>query len=402
MRILFLSPRLCLPLLNGSRIREYYLARALAAHADVTYVSFVQPGFPEPSAAELGFFNDVYLVPLTGRYSLAKIARGMAGRQPLSVLNYTTGEMQSVVTAVAARSRFDLVHLDSCHMAGYLPLIESLWRSPARAVYNWHNIESELMRRYAANAPSFPRKVYANLTAQRLARLESSILGTGFGHVVCSQREKEQLLAVAPGARLSVIGNGVDTEKFAPAAGSASRQRLVYVGSMDFHANIDAVSWFTRKIWPSIHSRFPEWRLTLIGSNPAPAVRELEREPNVEITGTVPDVLPYYREAMAAIVPLRTGGGTRLKILEAMAAGVPVISSPQGAEGLSVVSGENIDVIGGEDGWLPALTALAMEPRLWEARSAAGRSLVREQYDWRQLGERLYEEYRSWLASTAV
>jgi glycosyltransferase involved in cell wall biosynthesis len=161
------------------------------------------------------------------------------------------------------------------------------------------------------------------------------------------------------------------------------------------------VCWFTDAVWPAIHRRFPEWRLTLIGSNPAPAVRALEREPNVEVTGTVPDVAPYYSDALAAIVPLRTGGGTRLKILEAMAAGVPVVSSPQGAEGLAVTPGENIDVIGDPSGWLPALAALATEPGPWNARSRAGIALARERYDWRLLGERLYEEYRSWLASTA-
>jgi len=402
MRILFLSPRLCLPLLTGARIREYYLARALAQRADVTYVSFIQPGFPEPTADELGFFSEVFLVPLLGRYSVRKILRGLTGRQPLSVLNYTTDEMKSVVTAIAARNRFDLVHVDSCHMAEYVRLIETLWQCPARAVYDWHNIESELMRRFAANVNSFPKRMYANLTAQRLARLEEQILGTGFGHVVCSPREKEKLLAIAPAARITVIENGVDTEKFAPTAEAVPRQRLVYVGAMDFHANIDAACWFTHHAWPAIHHRFPDWRLTLIGSNPAPAVRELAREPNVEVTGTVPDTAPYYRDALAAIVPLRTGGGTRLKILEAMASGVPVVSSRQGAEGLAVSPGRDIEVLDDESGWLPALTALATEPGLWNARSLAGLALVRAHYDWRLLGEQLYEEYRSWLASAAV
>jgi glycosyltransferase involved in cell wall biosynthesis len=319
----------------------------------------------------------------------------------LSVLNYTTDEMKSVVTAIAARERFDLVHLDSCHMVEYARLIETLWQSPPRTVYNWHNIESELMRRFAANVNSLPKRVYAGRTAKRLARLEKEILGSGFGHVVCSPREKESLLAVAPAARVTVIENGVDTEKFAPAAGAVPRQRLVYVGAMDFHANIDAACWFTRQVWPAIHARFPEWRLTLIGSNPAPSVRELASDPNVEVTGTVPDVAPYYGDAVAAIVPLRTGGGTRLKILEAMASGVPVVSSPQGAEGLAVSPGQDIGVVD-DDGWLPALTAIATDTGLWNARSQAGLALVRAHYDWRLLGERLYEQYRSWLASAAV
>jgi len=287
-------------------------------------------------------------------------------------------------------------------MVEYVPLIGSVWQSPVKAVYNWQNIESELMRRYAATVDSLPRKLYASLTARRLARLEERILGHGFGHVVCSQREKEQLLAIAPAARIAVIANGVDTEKLAPAAEAVPRRRLVYVGAMDFHANIDAACWFTRHAWPAIHQRYPEWRLTFIGSNPAPSVRELAREPNVEVTGTVPDVAPYYRDAVAAIVPLRSGGGTRLKILEAMAAGVPVLSTPQGAEGLEVSPGRDIEVIEDDSRWLPALAAIATEPGLWNARSAAGLALVRAQYDWRLLGNQLYEVYCSWLASRDV
>jgi len=116
--------------------------------------------------------------------------------------------------------------------------------------------------------------------------------------------------------------------------------------------NIDAACWFTRHAWPAIHQRFPEWRLTLIGSNPAASVRELAREPNVEVTGTVPDVVPYYRDALAAIVPLRTGGGTRLKILEAMAAGVPWFPAGRGRRS-GVSPGQDIEVLDDDSGWLP-------------------------------------------------
>src|SRR5580698_5166086 len=115
MRILFLSPRLCLPLHTGARIREYYLARALASRAEVTYASFIQPGFPEPTAAELSFFHQVQLVHLRGRYSASRIARGLVDRRPLSVLNYTTPEMKAVVAALGQEREYDLVHVESCH-----------------------------------------------------------------------------------------------------------------------------------------------------------------------------------------------------------------------------------------------------------------------------------------------
>ena len=400
MRILFLSPRLCLPLVTGARIREYYLARALAAHAEVTYVSFIQPDFPAPPPTDLSFFHDVRLVPLQGRYSPAKIARGIFDRRPLSVLNYTTPEMRSAVQAIARQEPFDLVHVESCHMVEYLSCLEKIWGRPVRAVHNWHNIESEVMRRYSATVASLPKKVYANLTARRLARLEDWILRTGFGHVVCSSREKDELLALAPAARFAVIENGVDTERYTPSAEATPRCRLVYVGTMDYYPNIEATTWFTRRVWPRVRERFPELRLTLVGGNPSAAVRELQNQPNVEVTGTVPDVRPYYRDALASIVPLHTGGGTRLKILEAMASGVPVISTTLGAEGLAVSPGKDIDIVDDEGGWLPALEALMSQERLRTDRVASALHLVRTSYNWASLGERLYEEYRSWLAGS--
>jgi glycosyltransferase involved in cell wall biosynthesis len=225
------------------------------------------------------------------------------------------------------------------------------------------------------------------------------MLRTGFGHTVCSEREKTQLLALAPKARLTVVENGVDTARFAPAGTTGPRRRLIFVGSLDYYPNIEAVTWFTRRIWPGLRQRFPEWQLVLVGANPSPAVRELRNEPKVEVTGTVPDVRPYYQDAIASVVPLHTGGGTRLKILEAMASGVPVVSTTLGAEGLTVTAGRDIDIVDDEAGWLPALEALNTKEQLWRERVAAGLTLVRASYDWGMLGERLYRDYQSWLAN---
>jgi glycosyltransferase involved in cell wall biosynthesis len=402
LRILFLSPRLCLPLVSGARIREYYMARALAAHAEVTYLSFVQPGCSEPAAEEVSFFHQTRFVHLQGRYTPAKIIRGIFDRLPLSVLNYTTDEMKAAVAEIAKQGSFDLVRVESCHMVEYVRLLEKIWGHPVPAVYDWQNIESEVMRRYSTTVDSLPKKIYARNTAKRLVDLEDWILRTGFGHTVCSPREKEQLLAIAPTARIAVIENGVDTLRFTPVSEEVPPKRLVFIGTMDYYPNVEASTWFTRRIWPRIRERFPDWRLTLVGANPVPAVRELQNEPNVEVTGTVPDVRPYYEGTVAAIVPLHTGGGTRLKILEAMASGVPVISTTLGAEGLSVSPGKNIDIVDDEDGWLPALEAISSQPDLRAARIASGLDLARTTYDWRALGERLYEAYKSWLPDSPV
>jgi glycosyltransferase involved in cell wall biosynthesis len=167
---------------------------------------------------------------------------------------------------------------------------------------------------------------------------------------------------------------------------------------MSYHANIDAAVWFTHEVWPAIHRRFPDFKLTLVGSNPGPAVRALQSEA-VEVTGTVPSVAPYYEDALAAIVPLRTGGGTRLKILEAMAAGVPVISTALGAEGLAVSPNENILIADRQESWIESLASLSSDQERWRSMAAAGRRLVESRYDWEVLGQGLFETYRAWLES---
>lgn len=396
MRILFISPRLCLPLISGARLREYYLARSLAEHADVTYVSFTHPGFAIPTRADLPFFREIHMAPLNRTYSPIRIARGLVGRWPLTVLNYTSDAMKTVLRDIVADGKFDLVHLDATQLAAYPQFLQSVVREPLLSVFNWHNIESEVYQRYSTGANSLPRRVYASITARRMAAVERRLLGDSSGHVVCSQREQEQLLAVSPGSRVAVVENGVDTEYFAEASRNPAKSRIVFVGSMDYHANIEAAVWFVQRVWPRLFDRFPEWRLTLVGSRPVPAVRALSDVRGVEVTGTVPDVRPFYREAVAAIVPLQSGGGTRLKVLEAMAAGVPVISTTFGTEGLTVLPGRDIMIADQEEDWLPALNSLA-ESRVSSTLVAAGTELVRSRYDWRIQGDKLFQIYCRWL-----
>lgn len=399
MRILFVSPRLCFPLFNGARLREYYLARALSEHAEVTYASFVFPGFPVPTQADLPFLREIHILPLTGRNNPLRLARGLVGRWPLTVVNYTRAAMKRTLAEILARQKFDLVHLDGTYLAGYVPFLQAAGAGPV--VFDWHNIESELLWRYSASMRFPLKKIYAAITARRMAATEAWLLRGSLGHTVCSAREQAQLLALAPTARVEVIDNGVDTDAFSSTAVQPVRDRIIFVGALNYHPNIEAAVWFARRVWPRVSASFPHWRLTLVGCHPSPAVRELAEIPGVEVTGTVADVRPYYREAVAAIVPLLTGSGTRLKILEGMAAGVPVVSSSLGAEGLAVSPGNDVLIADGEDAWLPALSSLAADSTRWDALSAAGSQLVRARYDWRVLGERLYQTYARWLKDEA-
>ena len=163
---------------------------------------------------------------------------------------------------------------------------------------------------------------------------------------------------------------------------------------MDYHANINAVVDFARDAWPVIHERKPELVFTIVGRNPGADVRQLATLPGVEVTDTVADVRPYYREAVAAIIPLRVGGGSRLKILEAMAAGVPVVSTTLGAEGLEVTDNQNILIANTNQELTEALVTLTSDDERRKRLSAGGRALVSAGYDWSRLGKSLLEIYQ--------
>ena len=396
MRILFVSPRQARPSTSGAKIRDYQLARALGRAHALTYVYFADPQSRAAGPADWAFCETVIGVPRPPLYTATKLVQGAMGRWPLPVVNYLSREMSETIGRLSRGGRFDLIHLESIHMAGYTPVLASAFpRVPV--VYDWHNIESELMSRYGAGAGSLPKRLYAEMTARRMGRLERSILHTAFGHILCSERDRDQLLRVAPHARMAVVPNGVDPGAFdATARSTAERRKIVFTGLMSYHANIESAVWFSRQIWPEIRARFPQWTLTLVGSNPVPEVVSLGDLPGVEVTGTVEDVRPYYQQALAAIVPLRIGGGTRLKILEAMAAGVPVVSTTLGAEGLAVVPGEHLLIADKDEDWLRRLSALAHRDALSRRLTDAGRELVRAHYDWEVLGGALCEIYARW------
>jgi glycosyltransferase involved in cell wall biosynthesis len=328
------------------------------------------------------------------------LIQGVLGPWPLPILNYASEAMSAAVDRLTGAQSYDLIHLDSIHMIRYGQAAARRGKTSVRLVYNWHNIESEAMRRFGDTVASGAKRWYARLTASKLAALERDILKTAFGHVVCSVRECSQLRGIAPAARIEVIENGVDVASFSGIADAASpAQKIVFVGLMDYSPNVEAAISFARRIWPVLRQRFPELKLWIVGANPAPAVRQLGDLEGVTVTGTVPDVRPYYSGALAAIVPLRTGGGTRLKILEAMAAGVPVISTPLGAEGLDVTPGENILLADPDDSetWLQHLEHLTASEAARKSLSASALDLVRGSYDWETLGGKLGDTYEGWL-----
>jgi sugar transferase (PEP-CTERM/EpsH1 system associated) len=383
--------------MTGARLRDFHLARELTRLGTLTYVGFSSQ--PEPVRRERlePLANaDVILVRRDGGYRAFDLLRGLAGPKPISVLNYTSRAMIAELERLLAAESFDVIQIEGVHLFSYVQRIRQL-APRSRLVADWHNVESELMARYAEKAPGLARRWYASRTTSLLRRLERRLLDLCDAHTVCSERERQLLLEQAPGARIEVVGNGVDVGFYSETAGRSNepRRRVVFVGSMDYHANIDAALYFARDIWPEVHARRPELEFVIVGSRPVEEILRLGDQPEITVTGTVDDVRPYYRSALAVVVPLRVGSGTRLKVLEAMAAGTPVISTALGAEGLAVRHGEHLLIADSPHAMADAVAELQDGSAEWESLAANAHRLVRSQYDWSIIGEalrRLYAE----------
>ena len=345
-------------------------------------------------------FERSLCVPEEKRYTLWNVIRGFAGTTPISILNYTSKRITSELKALLGDNDVDIVQIEGIHLANYVPTIRAC-APRARIVCDWHNIESDVMSQYSTYASNLGRRLYARRTASLLKCAERRLVAACDAHVVVSNEDAARLLNIVSGARVHVVENGVDIEKYSEittppqtASGTLRRLKIVFVGSLDYHANIQAAVGFVHDTWPLIHRKFPQLQFFLVGSNPASSVRELQKISGVKVTGTVDDIRPYYKDALAAVVPLRVGGGSRLKILEAMAAGVPVISTQVGAEGLGVEDRKNILIADASDEMVEAVDFLHRSQEEWQNLALAGHEFVKQGYDWAMLGERLYSIHR--------
>jgi glycosyltransferase involved in cell wall biosynthesis len=403
MRVLWISPRQCFPPNSGAKLRDYHCAKALGQIAELTYVHFLDPGANPPTLVEMPFCRAIVSVKKPPTYTAWNLVRGLLGKWPLPVVNYFSPEMATVLKNLRAKENFDIVHFDSIHMASYETLFVNSGNPRVRSVYDWHNIESESMKRYSVEVKSIAKRFYANSTVPRLRELERTLLQNAFAHTVCSKREEMELTSRVPCAKVTTIPNGVDTAFFARSTVDSKwpPKSIIFVGAMNYYPNVDAALWFARDVWPRLRSLSPECRLTLVGSDPVPALLGLRGTEGIEVTGTVEDVRPFYRNAGIALAPLRMGGGTRLKILEAMAAGVPVISTAVGAEGLAVESGRNILIADETDpeSWVRAILSLGESERHRGELVASAMQLVRDRYDWTVIGKLLCNTYLDWLGS---
>jgi glycosyltransferase involved in cell wall biosynthesis len=377
--ILIVSPFLPWPADFGGALRVYHLLRGLAERHAITLLAPATHAEFD-AARKLGELCDVVTVPAAttarhpaGARKRMRQVRAQLGPRSFAELSGYNPQLEAAIATIFLSRRIDLVQYEF-PTAGLHRLPEA-----RPTVFDAHNVEYELLERVARGYASLPRQVFNATEAAKVRRLEQRLWQSATLTIATSERDAAAISTVT-GNTVPVIPNGVDPALFeltrAPGAG-----HIVFVGAMRHQPNADAAVWFAREVLPLIRAKQADVRFTIVGADPPPEVRALAGD-GIRVTGYVDDVRPYLASAALAIVPLRSGGGTRLKILEAFAAGVPVVSTTLGAEGLEVVSGEHLLLADTPDE-LAAGALLVLRERIFAQRlAAAARALARERYSW--------------------
>lgn len=394
-RSLVVANRLPYPLDDGWKRRTFHLLRAIGRDRPVTLVSL--HGGRVDAIDELRRAIGIDLTVRTVRpprlRSLTAAALGGLTRTPYHVWRQRSSTLRDLVSAEVAAGGFDLAVATLAHLYPYIRELDAV------RVVDTHNIDSLVLDRYA-DTLSGVRSAYARMTARKLRDHETAVFDDADLVFVCSDAELDRVRNMTHGANAVTVPNGVDSrEEFRPLQQEPAPGRIVFFGRLDYYPNIDGVRWFASEVLPHILSELPEAEVRIVGPGASADLTSLSgTSPGLRFTGRVDDLRAEVAKAAVVVVPLRVGGGTRLKILEALSLERAVVSTPIGAEGLELTAGQ--DIVFAEDarGFAEAVVGLIRDPALAEGIGQAGRRTVVRRYDW----SIIEDEVNRHLARTAA
>jgi len=401
MRVLFVSHFIPHPPTGGASLRNFNIVKELSRNNSVHLVTFTQRDrHPTRERIEKSrevlkeFCEEITIidVPSDGSslrwYSL--LGLNMFSREPYSAWRFWSPMMAQAIEDQIAKHKFDIVHVDTIALAGYLKNLKGL-----PAVLNHHNVESTLLLRRAATEKNPATRAYIGLQGRKLRSAEQRALSAFDGNISVSDLDGQELSELNPKATICVVPNGTDTEFFKPIDGVDEDLSLVFAGSMAWYPNGDAMILFGEKIWPLIKRELPDIQMNLIGSRaPAEVVKLGQVDNQFKVLGFVDDVRPTIARAAVYVVPIRVGGGTRLKILDAMAMGKAIVSHPIGAEGLDVTDGKDIVIAEEPELFAKRVVELVRDVESRQLISAQARKSVVEKYSWSTIIPKMEQFYQ--------
>jgi glycosyltransferase involved in cell wall biosynthesis len=404
MKLLFLSPFLPSPPRSGAPRRIHGLLTELARRHEVSMLAFTAPGDDTEEALEATrqYCAEVVTVEnarldraLDRKRKRAIQIRSLFSPQSYERLIHHDPAFQRALDRLTARGEYDVITTEFAQMACY-----SLPRT-ARLVLDEHNIEYDILRRTAAAERSPVRKLYNRVNYLKLRREEQAAWQRFDGITLTSQRDERMLRRDAPHARTAVIPNGVDTDYFGSSAQPTEPGAILFFGAINYYPNTDGLLFFLDEVFPGVKREHPNARLYIVGQLPPPSITERAGK-DVIVTGLVEDLRPYLERATVVIAPLRIGGGTRLKIVEAMAGGKPVVSTRIGAEGLEVSDGGDILLADRAEDFARAVGRVLGDVALARRLGEAARHSAVSRYTWRAAAGRLERFYQELPAPSAA
>jgi glycosyltransferase involved in cell wall biosynthesis len=391
LNVVLIDEELPYPLLSGKRLRTMGLVSRLARRHRLTYVCHRNADADEARTAAAHFADlgirtvvvDRPTPPKKGLGFYARLARNLFSPLPYSVASHTSAPLRAALQQIAAQQPVDLWHVE------WTPYAQSLVGLPGRRLVMAHNVESVIWQRYRETEPNPLKRWYIDRQWRKMRRFERDILRDASLTVAVSDLDAQRFRDDLGVPRVDVVDNGVDTRYFCPDDTPRRPEVLLFVGSLEWRPNLDGVRQLLDTIFPAVQARVPHAELWLVGRNPPEWLAQAARRPGVKLHATVPDVRPYLRQAGQLVVPLRVGGGSRLKILEALATGTPVVSTRVGAEGLHLEADRHLVQVEDTESMADAVVAAIHDRERLQVITQRGREQVLRLYDWDSLADRL-------------
>ena len=385
MKILWVCGTFLHPTTKGGQIRTLEMLKRLHRRHEIHYLAYQLPGDKEGFARASEYSTRAYAVPheVPPRGSMAffgQLAANLFSDKPLSVSRYVGQPMRAKIAELRAKEKFDSVVCDFLFPAPNFDTLDDV-------VLFEHNVESMIWKRHVEKSGDPLRKAYFGMQCDRMLACERQAVQQ-CAHVIAvspiDARKLEQMFDVSD---VSDVKTGVDIDYFGPPiAAQAWVADLVFVGSMDWMPNIDGVKFFTAEVLPLIRKQLPVAKLAIVGRTPPAEIRRLaDADPNIVVTGTVPDIRPYLWGSFVSVVPLRIGSGTRLKIYESMAAKTPVVSTTIGAEGLIYDNGKNIAIADSPQDFASLSVELIQDSVKRKTMEQAAFDMVSDHFSWEQV-----------------
>lgn len=390
MNILQITPVFPYPPESGTRVELFNSIKYLSNKHSITLLSFAEEIKENDIAVLKPYCADIVVIPNNIQDSFGGLLKNLFTAIPYNISKYISKSMVEAVRKQTRSKSFDLVRIDGLHIAYYKNFIKDI-----PAVLREHNVESLIMQRFYKNQLNPLIKAYAYLQWKKLYRYEIEITRRFDKCIMITEVDRELLHSMASEAKTEIVTAGVDMEYFKPDA-TLKRQphQIVFTGEMAWRPNIDAVTWFCEAIFPSILEEIPDSKFYIVGRNVTPAVKKLANE-NVVVTGRVEDVRPYVHSSTVFVVPLRVGGGMRLKILEAMAMGIPVVSTSIGCEGIKVENKKNILIADNAVDYAVMVIRMMKGEFDIEELVKRGFELIHSNYSWQRIAEQYDRIYQT-------